>query len=155
MNELGEKKLNRINFTAAQLQPVPNNLTRDQLTGIKKLIPFKKYFKKEKHTTLIHLYKKTKSSDNTYYQKFIETFCGHHLADTDYAVIQSEMHHETSKAFISEASVEVILKYLTYIIWTDKFITGYFSAKVNDYTLYYLIDRLETHLVQWGIEVDH
>ena len=134
---------------------MPKTLTRHQLAGIKKLIPFKKHFNKDKHGAVIHLYKKTKSSDNIHYQKFIETFCGHNLADTDYGLIQSEMHHEISKEFINDASVEVILKYLTYIIWTDKFIAGYFSAKVNDHTLYYLIDRLEAQLVQWGIATDH
>lgn len=118
-------------------------------------MPFKKFFKKEKSEAVIHLYQKTKSQDNKNFEKFIETFCGHNLADTDYGVIQSDInHYDSVRLFINEASIETILKYLTYIIWTDKFITGYFSAKVNDQTVYYLIERLEVLLNAWGIVVE-
>lgn len=134
---------------------MPQKLTRHQVNGIKKLVPFKKFFKKEKSEAVIHLYQKTKPEDNKNAQKFIETFCGHNLADTDYGLIQSDInHYDSLKQFVNEASIETILKYLTYVIWTDKFINGYFSAKVNDHTIYYLIDRLEVLLNSWGIKVE-
>ena len=124
-----------------------------QLTGIKKLIPFKKHFKKEKNHTIAHPQKKSKNNEHiNYHQKFIETFCGYNLADTDYGDLQKDFfNYESSKTYISQASLDVVLKYLTYIIWTDKFVSGYFSTKVNDLTVYYLLDRLEAHLQQWGI----
>lgn len=132
-------------------------LSQYQLTGIKKLIPFKKHFKKEKNFSVASSGKKSRDKEHINHpQKFIETFCGYNLADTDYADLQKDFFsHESSNVYISQASLDVILKYLTYIIWTDKFVGGYFITKVNDHTVYHLIDRLEAHLQQWGIFAEY
>jgi len=48
--------------------------------------------------------------------------------------------------------MESILKNITYIIWTDRIVQGYFALRIEDNTVYLLLDRLEKILrTKWEI----
>ncbi len=126
-----------------------------QLNGLTKLIAFKEHFKKneDKHSVKASQSQKNQTRVTSFSQQFIEIFCGHDLADTDYAIIQTELFkYDTIEQWINQVSIETILKYTTYIIWTDKIVEGYFGTKIKDQTLYSLLNRLEILLrTKWDI----
>lgn len=75
---------------------------------------------------------------------FTSVFCDHQLADTDYDIIQKEaLNFKSPEEYIDQSQVDVILKAITYIIWTDRIVEGYFYAKVHDGILFKLLTRLE------------
>lgn len=75
---------------------------------------------------------------------FTSVFCDHQLADTDYDIIQKEAFNFNSpEDYIEQSQVDVILKAITYIIWTDRIVEGYFYAKIHDGILFKLLSRLE------------
>ncbi len=76
---------------------------------------------------------------------FIEIFCQHHFADSDYTILQKESQGDkTPDQWFKEVGVESILKLITYIIWTDKTIQGYFVKRIKDKTFLKLLIRLES-----------
>ena len=76
---------------------------------------------------------------------FIEIFCQHHFADSDYTILQKESQGDkTPDQWFKEVGVESILKLITYIIWTDKTIQGYFAKRIKDKTFLKLLIRLES-----------
>ncbi len=80
--------------------------------------------------------------------EFTRIFCDHLLADTDYAVLQKEeAQYQSSLHHIANMQLDVILKVLTYIIWTDRIIEGYFASRVKDKTVSTLLNRLEVLLM--------
>ncbi|BAV08202.1 hypothetical protein FLA_4235 [Filimonas lacunae] len=80
-------------------------------------------------------------------QAFVNIFCEHQLADTDYDIIQQHTaKYPNPEHHIQHMPLEVVLKTLTYIIWTDRIVDGYLFAKVHDRTMYWLLTRLEALL---------
>jgi len=73
---------------------------------------------------------------------FIELFCQNHFADSDYSVFQKKPKASTTDEWINEIDIDVILKFLTYYIWTNKSHDGYFIRKIKDKTVYKFLDRL-------------
>ena len=128
-----------------------------QINGLIKLIGFKSTFKTFQETVSFKAgnYNQIALSFKTLIQQFIEIFCGHDLADTDYVIIQTEPYlFDSFKHWIDQTDIETILKSLTYIIWTDRIIEGYMLAKSKDDTIYQLLNRLEYLLrLQWEIEL--
>jgi hypothetical protein len=91
--------------------------------------------------------KKSMYKTNDIVQEFIATFCEHNLADTDYSVIQQEpLEFESLEQWITQASLSSILQCLTYFIWTDKIVEGYFKARIENGIMEKLLRRLETLL---------
>lgn len=77
-------------------------------------------------------------------QEFIEIFCSHDLANSDYAAIQiAPLSYNSFEEWVDQIDIETILKSITYIIWTDKIVDGYFNAKVEDLSIFYLLRKLE------------
>ncbi len=78
-------------------------------------------------------------------QGFIDIFCEHNFADTDYNIIQQElMEFDSIDEWINQASLPAILKCLTYFIWTDKIMEGYFVSRIETQSVDKLLRRLET-----------
>lgn len=83
-------------------------------------------------------------------EQFIELFCGHNFADTDYSVIQNDQHSiESPEEWINCMSPETIMKCITYVIWTNKSIKGYFVKKINDRFLEKVLTRLHNILTEY------
>ena len=77
-------------------------------------------------------------------QEFIEIFCSHDLANSDYAAIQiAPLRYNSFEDWVDDIDIETILKSITYIIWTDKIVDSYFNAKVEDRSIYFLLRKLE------------
>jgi|GEM_PF-2385211 len=76
---------------------------------------------------------------------FINTFCEYELADNNYMPLFASVPGSQSidDGWFKQLTTEQVLKYLTYIIWTDRIANNYFLAKVEDNTVYRLIKRLE------------
>jgi len=74
---------------------------------------------------------------------FVELFCQHHFANSDYTTIQKRPSHVSSvDQWIEQFDVETVLKGLTYYIWTNKSNDGYFIRKIKDKTIYKHLARL-------------
>jgi len=85
-------------------------------------------------------------------EKFIEIFCTHNFADTDYSMIQQEpLEYDTLDEWIEQASVDAILKSFTYFIWTDKILEGYFRSRIETNIVDKLLVRLEMLLKEENI----
>jgi len=79
---------------------------------------------------------------------FIELFCQNHFADSDYSVFQKRPKGSTTDEWINEIDIDIILKFLTYYIWTNKSHDGYFIRKIKDKTVYKFLDRLNKILAE-------
>jgi hypothetical protein len=109
------------------------HFTQEQVDGLYKLLVFKEIFYGIEPTQYKELI-----------QQFIDIFCSHNLADTDYAMLLSEVFQfPYIEQWIRKASLDAIGKYLTYIIWTDKIVSGFFASKIKDNTLKHIINRIE------------
>lgn len=74
---------------------------------------------------------------------FVELFCQNHFADSDYTNIQKRpKKFTTTDEWINESDIDIILKFLTYYIWTNKSHDGYLIRKIKDKTVYKFLDRL-------------
>jgi len=77
--------------------------------------------------------------------KFINLFCEYQLADNNYMNIHFEASaNKDNGAWFSSLSLDQVLQFITYIIWTDKFLAGYMHSKIADNTMHRLIQRVET-----------
>jgi len=89
-----------------------------------------------------------KSSTKTI-ENFISIFCEHELADTDYIAVQQDaVGYKSLSDYISKNNLNLayIIKCLTYFIWTDRIIEGYFINRVKDNSLSILLNQLKTAL---------
>ena len=91
---------------------------------------------------------------NTSLQKSIETFteifCQNNFADADYTIIQDGPRgFETAEEWINQNNIETVLKCLTYIIWTDKSINGYFIRSIKSRLIDKHLTRLENILIEY------
>ena len=123
------------------------------MEGLLKLTAYKQRFKGNELVTAVTKANQSGLALNNAYEEFIEVFCGHDLADTDYAFIKTNAaEHEPLDYWINQLSMESILKNITYIIWTDRIVQGYFALRIEDNTVYLLLDRLEKILrTKWEI----
>jgi Family of unknown function (DUF6508) len=124
---------------------MPNKYTTYQLKGLLQLADFRNKFY-DIHTGIAKIGKK--SHDAIVLKKsihsFITVFCENHFADTDYTFLQRELRSNYSADWFNVLSIEVILKLITYIIWTDKSMNGYFVKRIEDKTMLKLLTRLES-----------
>jgi len=117
------------------------DLTSYQISGLVQLAAYRKQFYSVNPLSIASSPKKIKNDVIT---KFIELFCGHNFADTDYSVIQQEpLEYDTLDEWIEQASIGAILKSFTYFIWTDKILEGYFRTRIENNIIDKLLQRLE------------
>ena len=120
--------------------------------GLKKLISYRKKFYLPEPAA----FGKTqpKKSKEQLIEEFIDTFCAHNFADSDYSVIQQELiQFDTMEEWIYQASVSTILKCFTYFIWTDKIVDGYFKARIDNHIVDQLLLRLEAAIKEEHVAV--
>ncbi|MFL9484416.1 hypothetical protein ACI6Q2_16665 [Chitinophagaceae bacterium LWZ2-11] len=108
-----------------------NNRYRKE--GIKKIIAYGKVFSPHE--------KQFQSLNTSIIDNFINTFCEYELADNNYMPLFQQTNLDSNTAF-QQLSTEDVLKYLTYIIWTDRVADNYFLSRVRDNTVHQLIERL-------------
>jgi hypothetical protein len=84
------------------------------------------------------------SKDEITISNFVNLFCEYQLADNNYMNIQFEatLQKDNDKWF-DTLSIDQVLQFITYIIWTDKFIAGYLYSKIKDNTIFRLLKRAE------------
>jgi hypothetical protein len=125
------------------------NYTPYQQEGLKELVRFRKRFLQEESSNK-HYKRPTNKKTKTLLlkeesERFIEVFCQHNFANSDYTVLQSEPKlFDSIEEWINQSPIETILKYLTYLIWTDKIIEGFLLKKIKDQTVKMFLDRLDT-----------
>lgn len=75
---------------------------------------------------------------------FINIFCEYQLADNNYMDIHLDASRQAGNMdWFDNLQLEQVLRFITYIIWTDKFVEGYLLSKVKDKTIFHLLARLE------------
>lgn len=124
------------------------NLTAYQLNGVSKLLNYKHSLTPDENERKLSFHAALKIIPGSFLKKqiqaFVNIFCEHQLADTDYDIIQTDNRKYASiEQHIQHMPLEVVLKFLTFIIWTDRIVDGYFFAKIHDKTMYWLLSRLE------------
>jgi len=83
---------------------------------------------------------------------FIRVFCENHFADSDYTILQKELRSNYTTDWLGRLSIDVILKLITYIIWTDKSMNGYFVKRIEDNTMLKLLTRLENVVYSYNMK---
>ncbi len=121
--------------------PIPSMFTQEyRNNGIIKLLKYQDKFYPGKPVVANKTTKQSKDIES-----FISTFCEFQLADNDYMNLQVEARQQKdNKDWFKALSEEKVLKLITYIIWTDKFVDGYFSTRISDGTIHELLMRLHT-----------
>lgn len=138
----------RLNKGVPRLYPI----TSYQINGIAKLLTYKNSLVPEKDEHRLSFKAALKKIPGAFKKKqaqsFINIFCEHLLADTDYDAVQQTLQGQPAQQQIEQMPLEAILKTITFIIWTDRSVEGYFFAKMHDNTLFQLLSRLEVLLPQ-------
>ncbi|HEY6977719.1 MAG TPA: DUF6508 domain-containing protein [Chitinophagaceae bacterium] len=123
---------------------MPKDYTTYQLKSLLQLADFRNKFY-DIHTSEPNIGKKRE--DTLALKKsihsFIRVFCENHFADSDYTILQKELRSNYATEWFNRLSLDVILKLITYIIWTDKSMKGYFLKRIEDKTMLKLLIRLE------------
>src|SRR5438128_8265573 len=94
---------------------------KNKQTGIQRLSEYKENFAPSATT------------DTSSVNDFVNVFCEYQLADNNYMDIhlQAGMNGNNEEWF-SSLGLDQVLRYITYIIWTDKFSEGYISSRIED-----------------------
>jgi len=123
---------------------MPKEYTTHQLNNLLQLADFRNKFYNI-HTSEPNIGKKRDDAialKKTIYS-FIRIFCENHFADSDYTILQKEFRSNYASEWFNRVSIDTILKLITYIIWTDKSMNGYFVKRIEDKTMLKLLIRLE------------
>jgi len=123
---------------------MPNEYTTYQLRALLQLADFRNKFY-DIHTSQPKIGKKRLDAIilKKSIHSFIRIFCENHFADSDYTILQKELCSNYTTDWFNRLSIDVILKLITYIIWTDKSMDGYFVKRIEDKTLLKLLMCLE------------
>jgi hypothetical protein len=124
-------------LSAYFMDDVLQNINEYQSEGIKELTAMKKDF-------VPFNFNGNGEKEKAAIAQFIDVFCEHQLADNDYMNINiyTDFNHTDASAYYN-LSLEDLLKHITHIIWTDKAVVNYFVSKVQDNTIYHLLNRME------------
>ena len=107
-----------------------------QLKALKELANFRNIFYDDRKSVKTDILNKSASS-------FVELFCQHHFANSDYSVIQQRPEqYMTVDDWINNFDIDTLLKSITYIIWTNKSHKGYLVRKIKDKTVHKYLCRL-------------
>jgi hypothetical protein len=82
--------------------------------------------------------------DDAAISKFVNLFCEYQLADNNYMNIHFEASaNKDNDSWFNGLSIDQVLQFITYIIWTDKLLSGYMHSKIADTTMHRLLARVE------------
>ncbi len=111
-----------------------SNLTIEAIDGLFKISAYKDVFSEQPDEALL----------NKNIELFLNDFYSYNFADTNYAKLLEENRNFLSLSeFSKNASLEDILQYITFFLWTNKSFPGYFKKKVLDGTILSLLRRLD------------
>ncbi|MEO8116587.1 MAG: hypothetical protein ABI653_02990 [Bacteroidota bacterium] len=111
-----------------------SKLTIESLDGLHKISSYMEVFSKHPDDKLLD-----KSIES-----FLNDFYSYNFADTNYAKLLEENRNFVSlSTFAKKATLEDLLQYLTFFLWTNNSFPGYFKKKVVDGTIYSLLNRLD------------
>lgn len=111
-----------------------SRITTETLDGLYKISSYKDVFSGQTDEKLLD-----KQID-----LFLNDFYSYNFADTNYAKLLQENRNFLSLfEFSKNASLEDLLQYLTFFLWTNKSFPGYFKKKVSDGTIHSLLNRLD------------
>ncbi|HEX6915562.1 MAG TPA: DUF6508 domain-containing protein [Chitinophagaceae bacterium] len=100
--------------------------------GLQRILAYKTFFDPEV------------KRDSVGVNRFINLFCEYQLADNNYGDIHFEGNqNKDNPAWFATLSLDQVLQYITYIIWTDRFMAGYLESRILDRTMYHLLSRME------------
>lgn len=103
-----------------------------KLTGLQRILAYKDAFNP--------MIKNSEESIN----RFVHLFCEYQLADNNYMNIQFEASaNKDNDSWFTSLSLDQVLQFITYIIWTDKFLPGYMQSKIADTTMFRLLERVQ------------
>lgn len=103
-----------------------------KLAGLKRILSYKDVFNP------------VKKGDEIAVSKFINLFCEYQLADNNYMNIHFEASaNKDNETWFTTLSMDQALQFITYIIWTDRFLPGYMQSKISDNTMHRLMSRVE------------
>ncbi|MDB5232742.1 MAG: hypothetical protein JWN76_3547 [Chitinophagaceae bacterium] len=127
-------------FTPETRTLLNSSLTPYQFNGLRKLTTFRDHFYYDIDGGKLSV----QSPFVNLSEQFTTIFCEYQLADTNYVtnLFQSEKNSSMNER-LQQLDVQDIIKYLTYIIWTDKARSGYLESKCKDNTIFLLLGRLE------------
>lgn len=122
-----------------------------QLKALYQLAAYRKIF-----TPDFFVYPRDKEVKNTLtpelkqsIETFTEIFCQQNFANADYSIMQERQYEfDSIDNWISQMDIDIIMQCITYIIWTNKSINGYFLTRINDRFLEKLLNRLEIILFE-------
>ncbi|MEO7210760.1 MAG: hypothetical protein ABIY35_07435 [Chitinophagaceae bacterium] len=111
-----------------------SKLTTESLDGLYKISSYKEAFSGQTDAKLL----------DKNIELFLNDFYSYNFADTNYAKLLQENRNFISLVeFSKNASLEDLLQYLTFFLWTNNSFPGYFKKKVLDKTIFSLLNRLE------------
>jgi len=111
---------------------MPTNSISYKHTGLQRLAHFKQYFIPAGKV------------NNSIVEDFVNLFCEYQLADNNYMGLQQEaMQHSRDEQWFFQLDMQETIRYITYIVWTDRLNEGFLQARIKDRTMYNLLSRLE------------
>ena len=130
---------------------MPQEFNQYQIAALQQLAEYRSVFKSSDSPLTLKT-KPVPGSKLTLQQfidSFIEIFCQHNLADSDYSVIlQKPAGNNGFEAWANTLDISAILQALTYAIWTNKTFDEYFLRKINDSSVELLLIRLYNILTE-------
>jgi hypothetical protein len=113
-----------------------------KLTGIQRILSYKTAFEPEVLSNRNNTPKKRISKEIA---EFINLFCEYQLADNNYMDLQikARQYRTNLQEWYNSLTIDEVLKSLTYIIWTDKFVENYLASRIEDSSVYFLLSRLD------------
>ena len=113
-----------------------------QIKALRQLAAYKKVLSADRTTSISDKEQGYALQDSII--TFTEMFCQQNLANTDYTILQERQYRSDKiEDWINEMDIDIILQCITYVIWTNKSIDGYFVSKVRDGFIEKLLHRLE------------
>lgn len=110
---------------------MPTSTSEYKIAGLQRLSTYRKHFDP------------TGKIDEKAVNEFVNLFCEYQLADNNYMNIhQQAIDHPDHEDWFSNLSLQEVLRYITYIIWTDRFIENFLLKKISDATMQRLLNRL-------------
>jgi hypothetical protein len=121
----------RFNLPEQTLEMIASSLEY-KITGLQRILVYKDAF-----NPII-------KGDENAISKFINLFCEYQLADNNYMNIHFEANaNKDNDSWFNDLSIDQVLQFITYIIWTDKLLSGYMHSKIADCTMHRLLARVE------------
>lgn len=111
-----------------------SKITQESLDGLNKIAAYKDVFPANTDEPAL----------DKNIELFLNDFYSYNFADTNYAkLLEENMNFISLENFSQNATLEGLLQYLTFFLWTNKSFPGYFKKKILDGTIQSLLSRLD------------